>query len=162
MNMTIKQLADVLGVSKTAIRKYLTTEFRANYVETTANKVILISETGCKLITESLQKSANLAETTANQFAETTENTANITIPLVVWNTLQEQLQEKDQQLKEKDRQLAVKDEQINNLTEANKAQAQSINADRHNELLETAQLQLEAPGKKDSWFARFFGKNKE
>lgn len=160
--MTIKQLADEIGVSKTAIRKYLTEEFRENYVETAANGVITISETGCGIISANFRKHENVVKTTANQFAENTENTENITIPIMVWNTLQKQLEEKDQQLKEKDRQLAVKDEQINNLTEANKAQAQSINADRHNELLETAQLRLEAPGKKDGWFSRIFGRNKE
>jgi predicted ArsR family transcriptional regulator len=154
--MTIKQLADVLGVSKTAIRKYLTAEFRENYVETTANKVITISETGCKLIAESLQKSANLAETTANQFAETTENTANITIPLVVWNTLQEQLKEKDRQLQEKDKQIEALNQAVLNgqqLTD----QAQRLQGNSEQKL-----LQLEAPGKKDNWFSRIFGRSKE
>lgn len=154
--MTIKQLADVLGVSKTAIRKYLTTEFRANYVETTANKVITISETGCKLIAESLQKSANLSETTANQFAETTENTANITIPLVVWNTLQAQLQEKDRQLEAKDEHIRSLNEMVLNgqqLTD----QAQRLQGNSEQKL-----LQLEAPGKKDNWFLKFLGRNKE
>lgn len=153
--MTIKQLADVLGVSKTAIRKYLTAEFRANYVETTANKVITISETGCKLIAESLQKSANCVETTANQFAETTENTANITIPLLVWNTLQAQLEEKD-------RQIVAQQRQIEQLTSALDHTTSSLQAAQALHAGTMKQHQLKAPGKKDNWFSRIFGKNKE
>ena len=154
--MTIKQLADVLGVSKTAIRKYLTAEFRENYVETTANKVILISETGCKLIAGKFRKNENLAETTENQFAETAENTANITSPLVVWNTLQEQLQEKDRQLEAKDEQIRSLNEMVLNgqqLTD----QAQRLQGNSEQKL-----MQLEAPGKKDNWFLKFFGRSKE
>lgn len=152
--LTIKQLAEQLGVSKTAVRKHLTDDFRENYVETTANGTITISSEGCKLIAETMERSANLSKTTANEFAETTENTANITIPLVVWNALQAQLEEKD-------RQLAAKDEQIRNLTETTKSQAQSINAERHAELIEAAQLQLEAPKEKKSFFG-FLRRNKE
>ncbi len=144
--MTIKQLADQLGVSKTAIRKHLTDDFRENHVETTANGTLTISPEGCKLIAETMERSANLSETSENKFAETTENAANITIPLVVWNALQAQLEEKD-------RQLAAKDEQIRNLTETTKSQAQSINAERHAELLEATQLQQLEPPKK--WWQR-------
>ena len=77
-----------------------------------------------------------------------------ITIPLVVWNTLQAQLEEKD-------RQLAAKDEQIRNLTETTHLQAQSINIDQRKEYLETVQPQLEAPGEKKPWY-HIFKKNKE
>lgn len=56
---TIKQLADELGVSKTAIRKRLTSEFRTNYVETTENGVLVITANGCAIIAETLQTSAN-------------------------------------------------------------------------------------------------------
>ena len=154
--MTIKQLADQIGVSKTAIRKYLTEEFRTNHVETAANGVITISETGCGIISANFRKHENVVKTTANQFSENTENTENITIPRVVWKTLQEQL-------KEKDRQLAAKDEQIQSLNEMVlngqqlTDQAQKLQGNSEQKI-----LQLEAPGKKDGWLSRIFGRNKE
>lgn len=152
--MTIKQLADKIGVSKTAIRKHLTDDFRENYTETAGNGVLTISSEGCKLIAETMQRTNKLLETSENHFTETTENIANITIPLVVWNTLQAQLEEKD-------RQLASKDEQIRNLTETAKVQAQSINTDRQNELAGTMKQLVVSEGKKH-WFHNPFKKNKE
>ena len=67
MSKTIKQLVEELNVSKTAIRKRFNDEFRANYVQTTENGMILISENGCKLIAETIQ-------TNAIQFPQPTEN----------------------------------------------------------------------------------------
>lgn len=68
---TIKELADNLGVSKTAVRKYLTADFRNNYTKTNEQNIILIDENGCKLIAESFRKPP---QTTTNKVAETTEN----------------------------------------------------------------------------------------
>lgn len=170
--MTIKQLADRIGVSKTAVRKYFTEDFREKYTAIDRKGVISISPEGCKLIAAFLERSDKLTENTENKCAETTENTTNtatIPIPVVIWNTLQAQLEEKD-------RQLAAKDEQIRNLTEATKFQAQSINADRHTEFLETAQQKqlsssadvlntdvvestIDTVNKKTGWFSRLFGK---
>ncbi len=59
MSMRIKQLADELGVSKTAIRKRLTPEFRANHVETDENGFLIITENGCEIIAETLKTTAN-------------------------------------------------------------------------------------------------------
>ena len=156
--MTIKQLADQIGVSKTAIRKYMTAEFRKNHVETAANGVITISENGCKLLSENFRKHENVAKTTANQFSENTENTENITIPRVVWETLQKDLEAKDLQIKELTAELAKEREHSRDT--ADKIAVLAKNAQ---ELQGGAmQHQLEAPGKKDSWLSRIFGKNKE
>jgi len=122
--MTIKQLADRLGVSKTAIRKQFTDDFRKNHIETTANGVLTISPEGCKLIAEIMQRMDKLSETTGNNFAETTATTANITLPLAVWETFQAQLEEKD-------RQLRAKDEQIKNLTSSIANLTASLNAEQ-------------------------------
>ncbi len=73
MNKTIKELADALGVSKTAVRKYMTPEFRSEHVKTTENGVITIDSDGCKLVAMHLQRTEKLTETTANQFPETPE-----------------------------------------------------------------------------------------
>ena len=74
MSMTVKQLADSLGVTKTAIRKRFTEDFRANHLQTTANGVIIISDEGCKLIAETLQTTANQIPQTAETVTENTEN----------------------------------------------------------------------------------------
>lgn len=107
-SMTIKELADSLGVSKTTIRKWLTPEFRAQHTQETANRVLVVSANGCKLIAESYRKPPESyrkpPKTTENQFAETPETTGNpatdtITVPITIWETLQEQLAAKDRQI---------------------------------------------------------------
>lgn len=170
--MTIKQLADRIGVSKTAVRKYFTEDFREKYTAIDRKGVISISPEGCKLIAAFLERSDKLTENTENKCAETTENTTNtatIPVPVVVWNALQAQLATKDEQIKELQTLNA-------NLTDAIKSQAQSINADRHAELIETAQQKqisssadvlntdvvestIDTANKKTGWFSRLFGK---
>lgn len=103
MDMTIKQLADSLGVSKTAIRKRFTAEFRNNYLKTTENGVIIISENGCKLIAETIQ-------TTTNQLPQTEETTIDVLI---------KQISEKDKQIEALTSALTTSQEQIKQLTES-------------------------------------------
>ena len=109
-------------------------DFRAKYTAKDHKGVITITPEGCKLVSENFSK---VTANTENNFAET----ALLTIPKSVWDLM-------EQQLKEKDEQLRKKDEQIADLTAAVKSQAQSINADRHNELAGTIQKQLEEPKK--------------
>ena len=120
MNKTIKQLADELGVSKTAIRNYMDDDFRAKYTTKDRKGVITIFPDGCKVLSENI---GNQNENTAKQFAET----ELITIPRSVLTMLEEQLREKDAQIRD--------------LTETVKTQAHSINADRHKELAGTCLL---------------------
>lgn len=92
---TIKQLADELHVSKTAVRKYMTADFRENHTKTDHNGVIVITEEGCKLI-------AQIIENNRKPFAEAPENKVSvdsITIPKEVWDVIQEQLKSKDEQI---------------------------------------------------------------
>lgn len=78
MSKTVKQLADELNVSKTAIRKRLTPEFKAQYVETDDAGSLQVSAEGCKLISESFRKvtenQRKQAETDRKPLPETTEN----------------------------------------------------------------------------------------
>lgn len=100
--MTIKALADALGVSKTAVRKYMTEEFRCEHTETNRNGVITIDSDGCKLIAMHLERTEKLAGATENkipEIEETSENNENLVVPRVVWDALQEQLKSKDQQI---------------------------------------------------------------
>lgn len=100
MSMTIKQIADELGVSKTAVRNYMTDEFRAKYTEKDCKGVILVSAEGCKLIAESLGK-------TENERKESAESEF-VTIPRSVWRLMEDQIREKDAQLRVKDQQIAA------------------------------------------------------
>ena len=83
MGKTIKQLAEELNVSKTAIRKRLTPDFKAQYVETGNNGSLYISDDGCKLISESFRKVTGNhcapPQTKAEKFAETVEKFAETT-----------------------------------------------------------------------------------
>lgn len=152
--LTIKALADALGVSKTAIRNYMDDDFRAKYTEKDDKGVITITPNGYKLIALQLGRAEKLTESPESEFSETAENSENITVPRSVWNMMLEQL-------KEKDKQLAIKDQQLADLTDAVKAQAQSINADRHNTLAGTLQPMLsggetppaEPPAPKKKWW---------
>lgn len=152
---TIRELAEELGLSKTAIRNYMDEDFRAKYTEKDCKGVITISPDGCKLIAELSGKQCKEAESSANNFAETTANPENVTIPRSVLTMLEEQLRQKDEQLR-------MKDQQIADLTEAVKSQAQSINAARHNELAGTMKQMLpdgtvaEEVGKKTGFFGWF------
>ena len=128
---TIKQIADELGVSKTAIRNYMDDDFRAKHTEKDSKGVITISADGCKLLSENIGKQT---ENSAKEFAKT----ELLTIPRFIYDDLLEQL--------------AKKDQQIADLTEAVKSQAQSINADRHNELAGTMQKSL-PDGKSKRWW---------
>lgn len=145
---TIKQLADELGVSKTAVRNYMSDEFRKKYTAKDSKGVITIDAEGCKLVAAFLERMDKLSQSTEKKFAETSENTENITIPRSVLTMLEEQLK--------------AKDEQIAALTETVRTQAQSINADRHKELAGTMKQMLpEAevePGKKKNLWERIFG----
>lgn len=121
-NKTIKQIADELGVSKTAIRNLMGEDFRAKYVQTDRKGVLTISPDGCKLISESFRK---VPQTTANQFPESTANQVSGDMTALLQTTIQalrEQLEVKDKQLAEKDRQIA-------DLTATVRAQADSLQA---------------------------------
>ena len=146
MNKTIKQLADELGVSKTAIRKYMSEEFRQEHVETDHKGVLVITPDGCKLI----------AETIANNrkpIAETTENTVSdvLAIPREVWEALNSQLQSQAKTISDQAEQISQLTSSLNNTTDSLKA-AQVLHAG-------TIHKQLSAP-KKHRW--QFWKKDEE
>lgn len=98
--MTIKQLADTLGVSKTFVRKHMDDDFRLQHTETTANGVITIDQEGCKLLSETI---GNRTETTENQVAETPANTGN----QLLYEMLQGELDAKNRQIEKLQDELA-------------------------------------------------------
>ena len=186
MSLTIKELADDLGVSKTAIRKYFTPEFRDKYV-IEEQGVLYIRNDGVNLIKNhkkekamrnpirnpignplEIHKTFNMEVETANQFAETKVETANQFAETKV-ETANQEVNKIDaeiinvlkQTIETLQRQLEIKDKQIADLTDANNHLAQSINADRHNELAGTMQqfLPVGESEKKKGFFAKLFGR---
>lgn len=100
---TIKELADEFNVSKQAVRKRLTEEFRANHVETiTSNgvKTLVVTYTGYML----LKQHFSTSNTTGNNKGTDTSNST--TGDLSVVKILEQQLSVKDRQLENKDKQL--------------------------------------------------------
>jgi hypothetical protein len=68
---TIKQIADALGISKTAIRKRMTDEFKREHTKTTPAGVILVTPAGASLL------SSWFAETVKARSPKFTEDTDN-------------------------------------------------------------------------------------
>ena len=91
---TIKELANSLGVSKTAVRNYMDDDFRAKYTAKDSKGVITITPDGCKVLSENIGKQP---ENTAKNSPET----EMCTIPTSVLKTLQDQLAAKDEQIAE-------------------------------------------------------------
>lgn len=101
---TIKELADEFNVSKQAVRKRLTEEFRANHVETvTSNgvKTLVVTYTGYML----LKQHFTTSNATGND--EVTDTSNPTTGDLSVVKILEQQLFVKDKQLENKDSQIS-------------------------------------------------------
>ena len=127
MSKTIKQLAEEFGVSKTAIRKRFSEDFKAQYVETSADGSLQVSADGCKLIAESLRKPLQTAQTLG---VETTGNPSLRVSPDIQQDTmgiLTNQLAAKDEQIRAMQAQLSAKDEQISQLTAALQQQTSAL-----------------------------------
>lgn len=171
--MTIKGLADRVGVTKTAIRKRMDEAFRANYVTLNADGSLDISESGCEVIENSFRKPAETlqkqAETSENKFAETAEN--KVSAELVA--LLREQLSDKDKEIEkirsdyeerisEYKQQLDVKDKQI----ERTQAMISVVLPKRKLRKLQNNQsnvfIEGEIENTKKGFFARLFGRKKD
>ena len=122
MSKTIRELADELGVSKTAVRKYMTEDFRAQHTANLLGNIIQIDEDGCKLIAESLRKPS---ATGGNSIPETTEN-QGLRDEVAF---LRGQLEAKVRQLEAQLAQLATKETEILNLTAALENTTKSLHA---------------------------------
>lgn len=140
---TIKQIAEELGVSKQAVQKRITREPLCTSMQpyiSTEHGTKYIDENGERLIIEAF--SSKVYKTVDDNVHEDKNETIHTLVSM-----LQEQLQAKDKQIEE--------------LTATIKIQAQSINADRHNELAGTIQKQIadtsDLDKPKKSFFDKFF-----
>ena len=166
MSKTIKEVADMIGVSKTAIRKHMDDDFKAAYTSQEDTKSpVMISDEGVAILVSGFKE-----KSTENQKVETTENQVETTenhVDTELLRILQGELETLNKQLAQKDAQLAEKDRQIQELTESNKnlsaannnltdslKAAQALNA-------ADKQLLLEATTRKSFW-SRIFGRKKQ
>lgn len=156
MAKTIKQIADELGVSKTAVRKKIENLGLQSSLRKNGNQFVIEKEQ------ESLIKSAfSQNETKTKNANQVCEN--RLLLDLV--STLQKELDAKDEQLRKKDIQLAEKDKQIENAQKiADQAQQLQAIAENKIKLLEQRQTSPEpvngSPSieSKKGFFARLFG----
>ena len=95
MAKTIKQIAEILGVSKTAVRNKMTDEVKTKFAQTVCG-VIYIDEAGESLIKQAFSKEqpqTKFAPVSANQFAVVSGEVSTLV------STLQKQLEVKDEQI---------------------------------------------------------------
>lgn len=153
MSKTIKQLADELGVSKTAIRKKMTDEVKTKFAETVSG-VVYISEDGENIIKKGFLKSKSETSVSGNQFAVVSGEFAEII------EVLQKQLAIKDLQIEQQQKSITELTAALENTTSSLKA-AQALHAGTIQQQLAAGEQQEERVG----FFRRIFGgneKNKE
>lgn len=147
MSKTIKQIADEIGIDKQKAYRYI----KKNHIKETHQKsgVMYYDEATEKLIIQAFSKDAVSSETHQKHINDTVND--------MLISMLQKELE--------------IKNKQIEELTSIVKQQAESINADRHNELAETlieGQQQLITDGepqkekvkKQQSFWSRLFVSN--
>lgn len=147
---TIKQLADEIGVTKQAVhqkRKNKALSTALHPFTSIVDGIVYISVDGEKLIksafVENERKRIDVNVDVNNEEVDVNESS---TVDDSVYgqnNHIDTIISMLQRELDVKNEQLAEKDKQIDKLTDTIKAQAQSINADRHNELAGTMQRQL-------------------
>ena len=158
MGKTVKQIADEIGVSKTAIRKYMDKSFKDAYTTQEGERSpIIISDEGVAIL-KSKCKGAN----PENQFAETVETTANPEKKenLDVISLLKSELEMLNQQLATKDKQIEELTAANKNLTETNKSLTESIQAAQALNAADK-KLLLEANSHRSIW-SRIFKKKRQ
>lgn len=165
---TIKQIADELGVSKQAI-SYRLKQLEKENSRQKNHQTLVVKKNGVLVVSLAGEMQIKSA------FLHNDHQTSNVNQPPNNHQNNMELLSVLKSTIDVLQKQLAVKDNQIEQLIAINKAQAQSINADRHGELAEkiiknkklmlnsndncTTQISSE---KKQSIFSRLFRKETE
>lgn len=127
---TIKQIADEIGVSKTAVMKQIANLGLQTSLRKNGNQFAIDEQQESLILQAFHKKTQTETKTKIDNQTQTENNTVGVLVAM-----LQGELDVKTRQLEEKDRQLAAKDRQIDELTAAVKTQAQSINAAHQTEL---------------------------
>ena len=112
---TIRELADEFNVSKQAVRKRLTDEFRANYVETVYSngvKTLVVTVAGYMLLKQHFSGGNNTGKIASNvdgngAKVNDTSDSKQVTNNGSMLKILEQQLTAKDKQLENKDLQIS-------------------------------------------------------
>lgn len=123
---TIKQLADEIGVSKTAIRNKLNDEIKTKFAIKIGNTLYILPKGESIIKSMFLTQIANQTQTvSANQTQTKTQTVSDLVFDFnkmsSIINILEDSTKLLQEQLKQKDLQLEQKDNQIKNLQEENK-----------------------------------------
>ena len=123
MEYTIKEIADTVGVSKTAVRKKIEKLGLQTKLLKNGNKITIDEETAKQVIKAFDKQTGSETQT---RFANQNENELSKVIEI-----LQAELESKNKQLESKDQQLASKDRQIEDLTRALENTTASLQAEQ-------------------------------
>jgi len=164
---TILQIAKEIGVSKQAVRKRITREpiyTRIQQYLSTVDGTMYIDVGGETLIKSAYQKNEQQSVPTD---LPTNKETIGENVYSDVYSVLKETVDTLRSELEFKNKQLEVKDRQIEELNATIRIQAESINADRKNELAETIidgtkLIESNTPEKKVKFFSRIFSRVKK
>ncbi|MGL5254253.1 MAG: hypothetical protein ACRC9L_04525 [Brevinema sp.] len=167
---TIKQIADELGVSKTAVRKKMSDEVKTKFAETVSG-VIYISVSGENLIKQAFSRDEPQTEVSGvcgNQFPPVSGQVSGEFA--VVIEVLKQQLEVKDRQIEQQQQSIKELTAALENTTDSLKA-AQALHAGTIHQQLENLppisinQLndQQDIPSaelnRKQRFWSKFFGK---
>lgn len=166
MAKTIKQIADEIGVSKTAVRKKIGNLGLSDKLQTNGNR-ILVNERQEMLIKTAFEKKE---PQTANR-KPVSGKTESLQLVSDMYFALVEQLKEKDRQMVEKDKQIEYLQSSLKSTTEAlvlaqesvKASQLLQVNTERKILELETKQEQESetetvSETEKKSWWKKLFG----
>lgn len=165
MSKTIKELAEELSLSKSGIRKYLTTSFRVRYTHESAHR-ILIDDAGVKAIKKMIAlKGAHSERTQKAHGAHTEQASAQSNSVLV------EQLRAKDKQIEHLQK-LLDQSQQLQLMAEnklkkleapqnAPESGSELANDQTHERVPETPVKAESSPEQPPSFWQRLFGSGK-
>ena len=99
MGKTIREIADELGVSKTAVRQKLKTLGLSENLETIGNKILLDEQQ--ELLVKSAFLKNQVKTENQNPVSKKTESVQMVSIPKSTLESIQEQLEVKDKQIEQ-------------------------------------------------------------
>jgi len=162
---TIKQIADEIGVSKTAVRKKMTEEVKTKFSQTVSGK-IYISETGENIIKSSFK--SNISETGNNKPEEIVSSKVSTEVPgeNILYNILKNELDEKNMQIKKLQLELEIERKYSREQTEkvtmlADQAQRLHLAEISQSETV-TKEIELETIENVPSFWKQIFSKKKK
>lgn len=163
MKKTIKEIAEELGVSKTAVRKKMTDEVKTKFAETVSGTIYIAPE-GINIIKSLFKKNESqtkFAEVSENQFTEVSSEVSTVI------ELLKEELKSKNSLIEEQQKSIHELTMALENTTSSLQA-AQALHAGTMQKQLksttgetlpeDTGELMGQERKKRPSFLARIFG----